>query len=343
VADKAGNSAATDVEVIRPHLDNGTIRAEFTDYGTSGDRIPHSTAVSASIAWLPISTSTQVYSWEGNLHYDDGGGVANHLLADPDEFTVAYALHREGDPLTLGSRIENSEFRIVATHSLNEATLETQLQVTNIAGRDLAGVNFAWLLDADLVLPQPDPCCPPLPWLGFGAGRWSGPDGQGVQTNLNLCAGLVPANIEVRHLARLDGTLVPNAWSVCNPAGFQGSTCHFDGPVQGEPRYLFNLPFDNTAGCVGFDQDLGIVTGYAVPQWPSGVTHAFTYTLTFRQPGDGDMNGDGVVDLGDMDLFVAVLLGQDTDWCRISSADLDHSGSADGLDIQLFVNLLLAP
>lgn len=39
----------------------------------------------------------------------------------------------------------------------------------------------------------------------------------------------------------------------------------------------------------------------------------------------------------------SVLLGLDTDECRVTAADLDRSGTADGLDIQPFVNLLLAP
>ncbi len=55
----------------------------------------------------------------------------------------------------------------------------------------------------------------------------------------------------------------------------------------------------------------------------------------------GDLNGDDAIDAADLELFVAVLLGLDPDECRATAADLDRSGTADGLDIQPFVNALL--
>lgn len=57
----------------------------------------------------------------------------------------------------------------------------------------------------------------------------------------------------------------------------------------------------------------------------------------------GDIDGDGVVDEDDTIAFVSVLLGTDADPTHIARADLDDSGNADGLDVHLFVDALLAP
>jgi hypothetical protein len=55
----------------------------------------------------------------------------------------------------------------------------------------------------------------------------------------------------------------------------------------------------------------------------------------------GDLNGDGVVNVSDIELLVAVLLGDASDVAHAVTADMDGSGAADGLDIQPFVNALL--
>lgn len=54
-----------------------------------------------------------------------------------------------------------------------------------------------------------------------------------------------------------------------------------------------------------------------------------------------DCNGDGRVDLDDVDCFVAVLLGQDADPYRVVRCDANGDGSADGLDVRPFVNNVL--
>lgn len=56
----------------------------------------------------------------------------------------------------------------------------------------------------------------------------------------------------------------------------------------------------------------------------------------------GDVNGDCAINTGDIEAFAAVLLGVDEDPAHAWAADLDGSGAADGADIQLFVDLLLA-
>lgn len=55
----------------------------------------------------------------------------------------------------------------------------------------------------------------------------------------------------------------------------------------------------------------------------------------------GDLDGDGDVDSTDAAIFVAVLLGQDTEPTHVAKADLDLSGMVNGLDIQPFVDALL--
>ena len=57
----------------------------------------------------------------------------------------------------------------------------------------------------------------------------------------------------------------------------------------------------------------------------------------------GDFSGNGIVDVTDIDPFVAVLLGLDAACDHVSIADVDSSGSADGQDIQPFVSAMLLP
>lgn len=59
-------------------------------------------------------------------------------------------------------------------------------------------------------------------------------------------------------------------------------------------------------------------------------------------PGDGDFDGNGVVDQTDLNVFVSVLLGVDTDPAHLATADLTGDGQSDGEDIHLFVQAMLA-
>jgi hypothetical protein len=54
----------------------------------------------------------------------------------------------------------------------------------------------------------------------------------------------------------------------------------------------------------------------------------------------GDVNCDHAVNVDDVPYFVAALIGGYTG-CDITLADMDDSGTADGLDIQPFVSALL--
>jgi probable HAF family extracellular repeat protein len=60
-------------------------------------------------------------------------------------------------------------------------------------------------------------------------------------------------------------------------------------------------------------------------------------------PVAGDIDGDGDADMDDVNVFVKVLLGLDTDLYHVAASDINLSGTADGRDIQPFVNLLLTP
>jgi hypothetical protein len=64
--------------------------------------------------------------------------------------------------------------------------------------------------------------------------------------------------------------------------------------------------------------------------------------FTAGEPNSGDMDGSGAVDLPDIPLFVAALLGQgsEIDACV---ADLNVDGTLDGQDLQPFVDALVQP
>ncbi len=69
-------------------------------------------------------------------------------------------------------------------------------------------------------------------------------------------------------------------------------------------------------------------------------------TLMFDVTGGGglppgDINGDCTADLVDVELFVGVLLGTDTDPTHVANSDLNGSGGADGLDTQFLVDAIV--
>jgi len=71
-----------------------------------------------------------------------------------------------------------------------------------------------------------------------------------------------------------------------------------------------------------------------------GIDAVSLYDLACFESGDGDIDGDGDVDFVDLDLFVGVLVGTNTDPAHIARSDLNGSGVPDGIDIQLFVNAI---
>lgn len=57
----------------------------------------------------------------------------------------------------------------------------------------------------------------------------------------------------------------------------------------------------------------------------------------------GDLDGNGSVDLDDLAVFIEVLLGVDAIPKHIAIADMNGSGTADGLDVQPFIDAFLGP
>lgn len=66
--------------------------------------------------------------------------------------------------------------------------------------------------------------------------------------------------------------------------------------------------------------------------------------ISFTRPvcAVGDVNGDCQLDAGDVQFFVNVLLGVDSECAHVAVADMNGSGTADGADVQPFVNAMLA-
>jgi len=60
-------------------------------------------------------------------------------------------------------------------------------------------------------------------------------------------------------------------------------------------------------------------------------------------PTPSDFDASGQVDLPDIGPFVNVLLGLDSACERVSMADVNMDGAANGIDVQPFVAALLAP
>ncbi|MBN2560898.1 MAG: SUMF1/EgtB/PvdO family nonheme iron enzyme [Phycisphaerae bacterium] len=92
-----------------------------------------------------------------------------------------------------------------------------------------------------------------------------------------------------------------------------------------------NLGLDTLTTRTDEAADAGIVDmGYHHPVLGTGIV-------------GGDMDFDGDVDFDDLAVFVPILLGSDTDPCRICKADMNGDGLTNGLDIQPFIDALLDP
>jgi hypothetical protein len=65
------------------------------------------------------------------------------------------------------------------------------------------------------------------------------------------------------------------------------------------------------------------------------------YDMQVRLAIPGDVNLDESVDTLDIDVLVAVLLGEDTDPLHVFGADVNGDGGADGLDVGAFVEALI--
>lgn len=67
----------------------------------------------------------------------------------------------------------------------------------------------------------------------------------------------------------------------------------------------------------------------------------FDYRQSAVPVSPGDLDGDGLVNVNDLAIFVEVLLGNDPDPGHLSGSDQNSDGNSDGADIQFFVMALL--
>lgn len=81
--------------------------------------------------------------------------------------------------------------------------------------------------------------------------------------------------------------------------------------------------------------------GYGQPWQPGGQGAVLATVVEGTPLPPGDIDGDGDVDFDDLAAFVAVLVDAPMAPEHVGRSDLDHSGSADGLDTQIFVDVIL--
>ncbi len=96
----------------------------------------------------------------------------------------------------------------------------------------------------------------------------------------------------------------------------------------------------------GLCQECGVATYGIMAEedalWPAVNTSVSFTVVPSTIPTAGDINGDGHVDASDLQLFVSVLLGSDTNPSHVTRADLDATGVPDGRDIAAFVHAIVS-
>lgn len=139
--------------------------------------------------------------------------------------------------------------------------------------------------------------------------------------------GALPMN-SISVMLRRDSTMGPILTTLTNsqvipPGAFNDLSWTWQNPPVDNTSVEFYAIADEADAIAEFDES-------------NNVAHTTAAMLRV-----GDLNNDGAVSLADLDSFVAVLLGVDADAYHMSAADVDGSGTADGKDIQLFVNTVL--
>jgi hypothetical protein len=124
---------------------------------------------------------------------------------------------------------------------------------------------------------------------------------------------------------------------------FDGGLCWYDGtnvgtfpgPVDGAPQWG-GLPHTQIK-----DMEVREIPG-GYELWMSCLSRGIAVlTVLNTVPVVGDIDGDGQVNEADLTIFVAVLLGNDTNPAHVAASDLSHDGVANGADIQPFVAALI--
>jgi len=180
---------------------------------------------------------------------------------------------------------------------------------------------------------------------------WNNTDNNGSIGNSNIrTLGLVEYSC-------VQGMLIPEPGeNPPDPMNFPGSTSAdplFVNPISGDFHLQAGSPCidaaDNTAWPPGVTMDLDgnprffddpstLDTGIGPPPVVDMGPYEFASAFPI-----GDINCDGMVDMNDSPTMVGVLLGIDTDPCHATAADMNGDTSANGDDIQLFVQALIAP
>lgn len=148
------------------------------------------------------------------------------------------------------------------------------------------------------------------------------------------------------------------------PPATEGQPYSFPLEAEGTPPFhdwaAMNLPagltIDPASGVVSGTPATGSASGspYAVdisvtdsiddfdPSYPPEFANAtLALVVTPGGPQPGDIDGNGTIDAGDVDLFVRVLLQLETHPVHVQRCDLNGDLIADGRDIQPFVGLLM--
>jgi beta-glucanase (GH16 family) len=116
------------------------------------------------------------------------------------------------------------------------------------------------------------------------------------------------------------------------------------GVEQGE-SFMFVATMLSSSTAFRTNEFIGVATGNAWDAGNLGQSSAALKVADFIRfqsaPLYGDIDADGVVDMTDVELFVAALLGIPQDPAHLQRADLDGVGGANGEDVAAFILLAL--
>jgi len=172
---------------------------------------------------------------------------------------------------------------------------------------------------------------------------WIGTPNNGViRRSGNTTTVFTPANSGLAELAVVDIAIRPSDGlvAVSTSQGFvppyDGGVAIFDGNAWTSYDYGESFLPHYGVGDVQFDADGHLWIGVL----NFGAVQVFIGENSLIP---GDIDGDGDVDLDDSAILIAVLLGTDTNPGHVSRSDVNGDGSADGGDVQPFVAAMMGP
>lgn len=177
---------------------------------------------------------------------------------------------------------------------------------------------------------------PVLAGEGLGSTQWPAIDTTAVGLTFNTAHGLEGGFATIQSMLGIDDFTLPGNGGLPLTDGGGDLGAYLDGvviPLLGPDRdafvYLESAAFGiNNSG----DPIYGDTIGYDLVAI-AAADSVFPV---------GDVNGDGVADLGDGGVLINVLLDPaSASLCEIGRADVNGDGSADGQDIQALLNVLL--